>query len=94
MKLTGTLWRVKPGAPAMWGSITDRPASQSHIVANTVNTVGVVRPGDVVLVVSERQKHSPFESPHLEAVKVATPVPGWCNAAYFTSESIWLERLG
>ena len=93
MKLTGTLWRVKPGAPSMWGTITDRPAVQSDIINNTVNTMGVIRPGDVVLVVSERQKFSHW-SPHIEAVQVATPASGWCNAAYFTSKSLWLERVG
>ena len=93
MKLTGTLWRVKPGAPAMWGNITDRPGDRDHIINNMVNTMGAIMPGDMVLVVSERKKYSP-ESPHLESVQVATPVPGWCNATYFTSESIWLERIG
>lgn len=90
--LTGTLWRMKPGAPKMWGSITDRPASQSDIIANVVNTMGVIMPDDVILVVSERQKFSHW-SPYIEAVQVAIPVPGWCNAAYFTRESIWLERI-
>lgn len=92
MKLAGTLWRVKPGAPALWGTITDRPAVQADIINNTVNTMGVIRPGDVVLVVSERQKFTHW-SPHVESLEVATPVPGWCNAAYFTNESIWLERI-
>ena len=92
MKLTGTLWRVKPYAPAMWGNITDRPAPYSDVINNVVNTMGCIRPGDTVLVISERKKYSDF-STHLESVQVATPVPGWCNATYFTSESIWLERI-
>lgn len=93
MKLTGTMWRVRPDAPAMWGNITDRPAVQADIINNSVNTMGCIRPGDTILVISERKKYSPFESTHLESVQVATPVPGWCNATYFTSESIWLERI-
>ena len=90
--LTGTLWRMKPGAPAIWGSITDRPGAQADVINNTVNMMGVIKPGDVILVVSERQKFSHW-SPHIESLQIATPVPGWCNAAYFTSESIWLERI-
>ena len=90
--LTGTLWRMKPGAPAIWGSITDRPGAQADVINNSVNMVGVIKPGDVILVVSERQKFSHW-SPHIESLQIATPVPGWCNAAYFTSESIWLERI-
>lgn len=93
MKLTGTMWKVRPDAPAMWGNITDRPAAQADIINNSVNTMGCIRPGDTVLVISERQKFSPYNYSHLESVQVATPVPGWCNAAYFTSESIWLERI-
>lgn len=93
MKLTGTMWRVRLGAPAMWGTITDRPAVQVDIINNRVNTMGCIRPGDTVLVISERKKYSPFESTHVESVQVALPVPGWCNASYFTSESIWLERI-
>lgn len=92
MKLTGTMWRMKPGGPALWGNITDRPATYTETINNVVNTMGVIRPGDVILVLSERKKYSP-ESTHLESVQIATPVPGWCNAAYFTSESIWLERI-
>ena len=77
----------------MWGNITDRPAAQADIINNAVNTMGVIRPGDTILVVSERQKFSPYNHSHLESVQVATPVAGWCNASYFTSESIWLERI-
>ena len=93
MKLTGTMWRVKPHAPAMWGNITDRPAAQADIINNAVNTMGCIRPGDTILVISEKKKFSPYNCSHLESVQVATPVPGWCNATYFTSESIWLERI-
>lgn len=78
----------------MWGNITDLPAAHADIINNRVNTMGCIRPGDVILVVSEKKKYSPFESTHLEAVQVVTPVPGWCNATYFTSNSIWLERVG
>jgi len=92
VKLTGTMWRAKPGGTITWGNITDRPAVQTDIINNMVNTLGLIRPGDVVLVVSERQKFSHW-SPHVESLQVATPVPGWCNAAYFSSESIWLERI-
>ena len=53
MKLTGTMWRVRLNAPAMWGNITDRPAAQADIINNAVNTMGVIRPGDTILVVSE-----------------------------------------
>lgn len=93
MKLTGTMWRVRPDAPAMWGNITDRPAVQADIINCSVNTMGCIRPGDTILVISEKQKFSPYNYSHLESVQVATPAPGWCNATYFTSESIWLERI-
>lgn len=94
MKLTGTMWRVKPGAPAMWGNITDRPAHHTEVINNKVNTMGCIQPGDTILVISERKRFSGMDIySHLEAVEVATPVPGWCNATYFTSESIWLERI-
>ena len=93
-KLTGTLWRVKPDAPVMWGTITERPAAQVDIINNRVNTMGKIRPGDTVLVISERKKYSDMDIySHIESVQVATPVPGWCNATYFTSESLWLERI-
>lgn len=92
MKLTGTLWRVKPYAPSMWGNITDRPAAQVDVSNNAVTMTGCIRPGDTVLVISERKRFSDVNK-YLEAVQVLTPVPGWCNAAYFASESIWLERL-
>lgn len=92
MKLTGTMWRVRLGAPAMWGNITDRPAPYSDVINNVVNTMGCIRPGDTVLVVSERRRYSERDK-YLEAVQVVSPVSGWCNASYFTSESIWLERL-
>lgn len=94
MKLTGTMWRAKSGGPTMWGNITDRPATYTDVVNNAVKTMGVIRPGDVILVVSERTKFSTWHvDSHLESVQVATPVHGWCNATYFTSESIWLERI-
>ena len=92
MKLTGSLWRVKPHAPAMWGNITDRPAVHADIINNRVNTMGSIRPGDTVLVISERKRYSELDK-YLEAVQVLSPVAGWCNAAYFTSESLWLERI-
>lgn len=92
MKLTGTMWKVRPAAPAMWGNITDRPAKYVDVINNMVNTMGCIQPGDTVLVISERTRFSGLVY-YLEAVKVATPVPGWCNATYFTSESIWLERI-
>jgi hypothetical protein len=85
---------VKPGAPAMWGNITDRPAHHTEVINNKVNTMGCIQPGDTILVISERKRFSGMDIySHLEAVEVATPVPGWCNATYFTSESIWLERI-
>ena len=94
MKLTGTLWRVKPHAPAMWGNITDRPAAQADIINNSVNTMGCIQPGDTVLIVSEKKRFSGVDIySHLESVQVATPVPGWCNATYFTSDSLWMERI-
>jgi hypothetical protein len=94
VKLTGTLWRVKPDAPAMWGNITDRPAHHTEVINNAVNMMGCIRPGDTILVISERKRFSGMDIySHLESVQVATPVPGWCNATYFTSESIWLERI-
>ena len=94
MKLTGTMWRIRPGAPAMWGNITDRPAPYSDVINNVVNTMGCIRPGDTVLVISEKKRYSGVDIySHLESVQVATPVPGWCNATYFTSESLWLERI-
>ena len=79
----------------MWGNITDRPAAHADIINNLVTTMGCICPGDVILVISERQKFSGVDIySHRESVQVATPVPGWCNATYFTSESIWLERIG
>lgn len=92
MKLTGTLWRMKPYAPAMWGNITDRPDRHTGVINNEVNTMGCICPGDTILVVSERVKYSDA-FPYLESVLVASPVPGWCNATYFTSDSLWLERI-
>lgn len=92
MKLTGTMWRVRLGAPAMWGNITDRPATYVDVINNRVATMGCIRPGDTVLVISERKRYSELDK-YLEAVQVLSPVAGWCNAAYFTSESLWLERI-
>jgi hypothetical protein len=92
MKLTGTMWRMKPGAPSIWGNITDRPTRHVGAINNEVTTMGCIRPGDTVLVVSERKRFSD-EDKYLEAVQVVTPVPGWCNAAYFTSDSLWMEKL-
>lgn len=92
MKLTGTLWRLKPHAPAMWGNITDRPTRHAGVINNEVNTMGCICPGDTVLVISERKRFSDVDK-YLEAVQVATPVPGWCNATYFTSDSLWMEKL-
>ena len=91
-KLTGTLWRVKPDAPVMWGTITERPAAQVDIINNRVNTMGKIRPGDTVLVISEKKRFSDVDK-YLEAVQVASPAVGWCNATYFTSDSLWLERI-
>jgi hypothetical protein len=94
MKLTGTMWRVKPGAPSMWGNITDRPAHHTDVINNKVNTMGCIQPGDTILVISERKRFSGMDIySHLESVQVATPVPGWCNATYFTNDSLWLERI-
>lgn len=94
MKLTGTMWRVKPYSPSMWGNITDRPAAQADIINNRVITMGCIRPGDVVLVISEKKRYSGVDIySHLESVQVASPAVGWCNATYFTSDSLWLERI-
>ena len=94
MKLTGTMWRVKPYAPEMWGNITDRPAAHVDIINNRVNTMGCIRPGDTILVISERTRFSGMDIySHLESVQVASPAVGWCNATYFTSDSLWLERI-
>jgi len=92
MKLTGTMWRMKPGAPSIWGNITDRPAKYVDIINSAVNMMGCIRPGDTVLVISERKRFSDVDK-YLDAVQVATPVPGWCNATYFTSDSLWMERI-
>ena len=92
MKLTGTLWRVKPYSPSMWGNITDRPATYVDVINNRVTTMGCIRPGDTILVISERTRFSGLDK-YLESVQVLSPVAGWCNAAYFMSESIWLERI-
>ena len=94
MKLTGTLWRIKPYAPAMWGTITDRPAPQVDIINNRVITMGCIRPGDTILVISEKKRYSGVDIySHVESVQVASPAVGWCNATYFTSDSLWLERI-
>ena len=92
MKLTGTMWQVKSCAPSLWGNITDRPATYVDVINNRVTMMGCIRPGDTVLVISERTRFSGLDK-YLEAVKVATPVPGWCNATYFTSDSMWMERI-
>jgi hypothetical protein len=92
MKLTGTLWRVKPYAPSIWGNITDRPAKYVDVINNAVNMMGCIRPGDTILVISERKRFSDVDK-YLDAVQVASPAVGWCNATYFTSDSLWLERI-
>lgn len=83
---------MKLSAPSMWGNITDRPARHVGVINSEVITMGCICPGDTILVISERKRFSDVDK-YLESVQVLTPVAGWCNAAYFISDSLWLERI-
>jgi hypothetical protein len=97
MKLTGTLWRVKVPGYGFDGryrtnlAITPRPA-QIHALSTEQDELTWLDRGAMVLVGGEAVQHQ--TEPLKTYLPVLLPKRGFMVQAYFTKDSLWLERVG
>jgi len=98
MKLTGTLWRVKEigtSLSARYGTnlaITPRPAQIHVLNMREADEILWLREGVMVLVGGEPVQHQ--AEPLKTYLPVLLPKRGFMVQAYFTKDSLWLERVG
>jgi len=98
MKLTGTLWRVRDsgvtGAPRYTTNlaIMPRPAQIHTLSIPEHDEVMWLPEGEMVLVGGEPVNHP--ELPLRTYLPVLLPKRGFMVQAYFTKDSLWLERVG
>lgn len=96
MKLTGTLWRVKGNVDdARYASniaILPRPSQFHSLRDEEMDEVTWLPYGAMVLVGGEPVQHP--SDPLKTYLPVLLPRQGFMVQAYFTNDSLWLERIG
>ena len=98
MKLTGTLWRVKEMGTSLSSrhgtnlAILPKPLQIHALSLREADEVMWLHEGSMVLVGGEPVNHP--ELPLRTYLPVLLPKRGFMVQAYFTKDSLWLERVG
>ena len=94
MKLAGTLWRVKPNRQSLMYVMMRPTVLGKNFYSVSEDEISHCLRGDEIILVISNDLSRSVENFQHTFVEVVTPRHGYMNSTYFTSDSLWLDRIG